>query len=52
VGKGLSRQLGFAPANFTGEQWPFLYTYSRRANRKSLKRMRHLLEQISAAGFR
>ncbi|OXM42790.1 hypothetical protein CFP75_41345 [Amycolatopsis alba DSM 44262] len=52
VGKGLSRQLGYAPANFTGEQWPFLYTYSRRANRKSLKRMRHLLDQISDTSTR
>jgi len=46
LGKGLSRQLGYAPSDFTGEQWPFLYTYGRRATRKSLKRIRQLLEDL------
>lgn len=36
IGKGLMRQLGFAPSDFTGPQWPFLYSYGTRAKRRQL----------------
>jgi hypothetical protein len=45
AGKGLVRQLGYAPATFTGEQWPFLYAYGSEANRKSLEQLRFILDE-------
>jgi hypothetical protein len=46
VGKGLMRQLGYAPAEFTGPQWPFLYTYGTRARRRQLKQLRYVLDEL------
>jgi len=46
LGKGLMRQLGYAPAGFTGPQWPFLYTYGTRAKRKQLKQIRYVLDEL------
>jgi hypothetical protein len=50
IGKGLARQLGYAPAEFTGPQWPFLYTYGKRARKKQLEDMRNALKQPRRQG--
>lgn len=46
LGKGLMRQLGYAPSGFTGPQWPFLYTYGTLAKRKQLKQLRYVLDEL------
>lgn len=49
VGKGLVRQLGYAPAEFTGPQWPFLYTYGKRARKNQLQEIRDVLSKAGSA---
>jgi len=49
VGKGLVRQLGYAPAEFTGPQWPFLYTYGKRARKNQLQEIRDILRKADPA---
>jgi hypothetical protein len=48
MGKGLARQLGYAPAEFTGPQWPFLYTYGKRARKKQLQEISDALKKIGS----
>ncbi len=44
VGKGLIREIGYAPAAFEGPQWPFLYTYGRRARKRDISRITFVLD--------
>jgi hypothetical protein len=46
LGKGLIRQLGYAPATFSGPQWPFLYTYGKQPKRRQLKQVRYVLDEL------
>lgn len=50
LGKGLVRQLGFAPSEFNGPQWPFVYAYGTRAKRKQLKELRYVLDALQHGG--
>jgi hypothetical protein len=40
------RQLGYAPAEFTGPQWPFLYAYGTQAKQGQLKELRYVLDEL------
>lgn len=46
VGKGLMRELGYAPSTFVGPQWPFLYTYGTRPKKNQLEQLRYVLDQL------
>lgn len=46
LGKGLARELGYAPATFSGPQWPFLYAYGSEARKRQLISLKNALEQI------
>jgi hypothetical protein len=46
VGKGLIRQLGYAPVGFSGPQWPFFYAYGSRPKQRQLKQLRYVLDQL------
>jgi hypothetical protein len=46
AGKGLARELGYAPSAFDGPQWPFLYTYGSRARKGQLEKVRGALAQL------
>jgi hypothetical protein len=43
VGRGLLKRLGFVAADYTGMQWPFLYTYGRNASGRRIGRLRRAL---------
>jgi hypothetical protein len=44
VGKGLLRRLGYVPAQYTGAQWPFLYSFGHEASARRIKRLRETLD--------
>jgi hypothetical protein len=46
IGRGLMRQLGYVSSNFSGPQWPFLYSYGTRPKRRQRKQLTYVLEQI------
>jgi hypothetical protein len=43
VGKGLLKRLGFIAADYSGNQWPFLYTFGRNASSRRVGRLRRAL---------
>jgi hypothetical protein len=44
--KGLVREVGLAPADFSGEQWPFLYTFGTQATGKQIERVQNVLDAM------
>ncbi|MET8850059.1 hypothetical protein [Amycolatopsis sp. NPDC004625] len=49
VGKGLLRRLGYVSAQYTGAQWPFLYSFGREASARRIRRLRRALDLASRA---
>jgi hypothetical protein len=44
VGKGLLRRLGYVSAQYSGAQWPFLYSFGREASARRIRRLRRALD--------
>lgn len=42
---GSSRAIGLAPPSFNGPQWPFLYTYGRRARQRQFQHLLYVLRK-------
>ena len=45
VAKELFRSLGYIPAEYTGPQWPFLYSYGSRATKRNVARLLNVLSE-------
>jgi hypothetical protein len=45
VARQLFRSLGYIPADYTGQQWPFLYTYSSPATKRNVARLLNVLSE-------
>ncbi|MEU8898124.1 hypothetical protein AB0C65_19855 [Nocardia sp. NPDC048505] len=43
IGRGLAREIGWAPADFKGIQWPFLYTYGTLGTRRQHRELQRVL---------
>jgi hypothetical protein len=43
AGTGLLRRLGFVSREYSGPQWPFLFTFGKRATGWSINRLRRAL---------
>jgi len=50
IGKGLCRQLGWVPTGYTGQQWPFSYTYDSEATKRLWRRLGYVLEEFEPGG--
>ncbi|WP_448625827.1 hypothetical protein [Geodermatophilus sp. URMC 64] len=46
VGAPIAERLGFVPASYTGEQWPFLYTFGKPASGRGHAEMRSVLDSL------
>jgi hypothetical protein len=49
VGNGVLRRLGYVPAQYTGAQWPFLYSFGHEASAKRIRRLRRALDLAAEA---
>lgn len=45
VAQTLFRSLGYVPADYTGPQWPFLYTYGSPATKRNVTRLLNVLRE-------
>lgn len=43
IGTGILKRLGYVSAKYTGPQWPFLYTFGRKASGRRVNRLRKAL---------
>jgi hypothetical protein len=46
VTRAVMRQLGWAPQNYTGQQWPFLYAFGGMATKKGRDDLRYALQEM------
>jgi hypothetical protein len=49
VGKGLLRRMGYVSAQYSGAQWPFLYSFGREASARRIRRLRRALDLAAEA---
>ena len=50
MGSGLLKKLGFASVEYSGPQWPFLYTFGAKASRRRRQKLRNVLDRLGPGG--
>jgi hypothetical protein len=46
IGQGMLRKLGYASTEYSGPQWPFLYTFGAKASRRRREKLRRVLDTL------